>query len=221
MFISIHPDDETLGCGGTILKHKAAGDIVYWLNLTGPTPDHPLKFPQEIIEIRERQIKDVCEAYQFDRMINLEHPTQMLDAVEPRLLIGSIAAAFRELEPEILYIPNRSDIHSDHKVGFQAIFSAAKSFRNPFIRKIMMYETLSETEFSPALAENVFIANVFCDISPYMEEKLRIMQMYDTETMPDPLPRSNHAMLGLASYRGARIGVRYAEAFSLLLEIDN
>lgn len=126
MFISIHPDDETLGCGGTILKHKAAGDFVYWLNLTGPTPDHPLKFPQEIIETRERQIKDVCEAYQFDRMINLEHPTQMLDAVEPRLLIGSIAAAFRELEPEILYIPNRSDIHSDHKVGFQAIFFRGK-----------------------------------------------------------------------------------------------
>ena len=82
-----------------------------------------------------------------------------------------------------------------------------------------MYETLSETEFTPALSENAFIPNVFIDISDYLEEKLKIMELYNTEIMPDPLPRSKYSIKALAAYRGSRIGVQYAEAFQSLLEI--
>mgnify|MGYP001377024909 FL=1 len=81
-----------------------------------------------------------------------------------------------------------------------------------------MYETLSETEFAPALPEMVFIPNTFVDITEFMERKLEMVRMYDTELMPDPLPRSIHAVTGLAAYRGSRIGVLYAEAFTLLFD---
>lgn len=220
LFVSIHPDDETLGCGGNILKHRDAGDRIYWLNLTGPSRDYPSVFPDYIFDIRERQLQAVVAAYGFEELINLNHPAQFLHSVEPRLLIGGIHETLQRIRPDIIYTTNRSDVHSDHKVGFQAIYGATKNFRCPFIKKILMYETLSETEFAPALPESVFNPNVFCDISNYMDDKLKIMQMYDTETMPDPYPRSNHAIIGLASFRGSRIGVKYAEAFSLLLEIN-
>ena len=81
-----------------------------------------------------------------------------------------------------------------------------------------MYETLSETEFAPALVENAFVPNVFVDISAYMEQKLAIMSVFASEVMPDNLPRSYSAMKALAGYRGSRIGVKYAEAFMLLFE---
>lgn len=216
LFISVHPDDETMGCGGTILRHAESGDKIFWLNLTGPSLDHPYGFSQHLIDIRERQIREICSAYKFEEFINLNHPTQMLESVEPRLLIGDISKTYQRIQPEILYIINRSDIHSDHRIGFQAAFSAAKNFRSPFIKSILMYETLSETEFAPALAENVFIPNCFVDISAFMDRKIEIMKMYDTEVMPDPLPRSEHAIRGLAAYRGSRIGVMYAEAFVTL-----
>lgn len=81
-----------------------------------------------------------------------------------------------------------------------------------------MYETLSETEFAPALCENMFNPNVFIDISEYLEEKIEIMNIYKSELMVDNNARSISSIIGLAAYRGSRIGVRYAESFVLLFE---
>jgi len=219
LFVSVHPDDETLGCGGTILKHYKCGDQIYWLNLTGPTPNHPYNFTQEMIDARNKLLKEINASYGFSSFFNLQFPTQMLDTIDHRILITEIFNVYKKIKPDILYIPNRSDIHSDHRIGFSALFAAAKSFRSDSIRRILMYETLSETEFAPALAENAFIPNVFVDISDYLEDKIKIMELYDTEIMPDPLPRSKYAIRALAAYRGSRIGVQYAEAFQSLLEI--
>lgn len=213
LFVSVHPDDETLGCGGTILKMKNDGNRVFWLNISSGSLSHPYGFSEESIEKRKATIMEVIKAYRFDGFENLELPTQMLESVEPRIMIGSIKRVYNMYEPDTIFMPNRSDIHSDHRVAFDALFSAAKNFRSHYIKEILMYETLSETEFAPALAENAFIPNTFVDISGYMDAKLRIMHMYDTEMMPDPMPRSVHAIKGLAAYRGSRIGVRYAEAF--------
>ena len=219
LFVSVHPDDETLGCGGTILKHYKCGDQIYWLNLTGPTPNHPYNFTQEMIDARNNLLKEINASYGFSSFFNLQFPTQMLDTIDHRILITEIFNVYKKIKPDILYIPNRSDIHSDHRIGFSALFAAAKSFRSDSIRRILMYETLSETEFAPALAENAFIPKVFVDISDYLEDKIKIMELYDTEVMPDPLPRSKYAIRALAAYRGSRIGVQYAEAFQSLLEI--
>lgn len=218
LFVSVHPDDETLGCSGTILKYKEAGDSIYWLNLTGVSTDHPYGFSKEFVDIRNDLLIRVSEAYGFERLINLDLPTMMLDTFSMSELIGKVDAAISEIKPSVVYIPNRSDVHTDHQVAFQAVYSCTKNFRKPYIRKIMMYETLSETEFAPALLENSFMPNCFIDISVFMDKKIEIMRMYDTEIMQNPLPRSVHAIKGLGAYRGSRIGVLYAEAFQVLFE---
>jgi len=219
LFVSVHPDDETLGCGGTILKHKALGDTINWLNITDADNNHPFGFSPEMIMKRQLTIEKVKRTYEFSKFINLKFYTQLLDTVGLSSLMKKISEAIKEIQPDTLYIPNRSDIHSDHKIAFQAIYSCSKQFRYPFIKRVLMYETLSETEFSPALVENAFIPNTFVDITDYIEKKIEIMKLYDTEIMPDPLPRSVHAIKGLAAFRGSRIGVRYAESFQSLLEI--
>lgn len=218
LFISAHPDDETLGCGGTILKHKHAGDQVNWLILTGPTPGHPHGFAHEKIERRKHEIKTVAEIYGFHKVINLEFPTQMLDQVNSRELIMKIDEAIKEIKPEEIYVMNRSDVHSDHRIGFHAVYSCCKGFRKPWIERLLMYECLSETEFSPALNECSFIPNVFIDITDHLEKKLQIMAVYESEVMPDNLPRSFNAIRSLAAFRGTRMNVKYAEAFVLLFE---
>lgn len=218
LFVSVHPDDETLGCGGTMLKLKSKGAKVFWLNITDGTIKHPYGFTKEMLEERRSTINKVTAAYNVDSFDNMKFPTQMLETVEPRILIGSIKRVYDKYHPDTLFIPNRSDIHSDHRVAFDALYSAAKNFRAPYIKQIYMYETLSETEFAPALPEKAFIPNSFVDISKHIDEKLEIMQLYDTELMPDPYPRSIYAIRGLAAFRGSRIGVMYAEAFQLLYQ---
>lgn len=84
-----------------------------------------------------------------------------------------------------------------------------------------MYECLSETEFTPALAENAFIPNVFVDITDYFDKKLEIIKIYISELMEAPLPRSINTIVALARYRGSRIGKDYAESFMLIEEIDD
>ena len=81
-----------------------------------------------------------------------------------------------------------------------------------------MMETLSETEFAPSIPGASFCPIVFVDITPYIEKKLEIMSLYDTEVMEEPYPRSLSSIKALARVRGSRAGVMYAEAFQLLYE---
>lgn len=218
LFISVHPDDETLGCGGTILKHKNNKDNIYWLIISTPTSDRPCGLSLKFIENRHKLIKRISNKYGFKITTNLTLPPQFLHQIDIKEIVVKVGNVIEKIKPEIIYIFNRSDVHSDHRVSFNAVYSATKSFRKPFIEKILMYETLSETEFAPALIENAFIPNIFVDITKYMKKKIEIMKMYKTEMMPSPLPRSIRTIEALAKYRGTRIGVDYAESFMLLYE---
>ena len=115
---------------------------------------------------------------------------------------------------------NRSDAHSDHRFTFDAVVACTKSFRYPFIKKVFMYECISETEFAPQLPEKIFVPNYFVDITDFFARKLEIMQVYQSELGEHPFPRSNRNIEALATYRGASAGVVYAESFQVVKIID-
>ena len=217
LFVSVHPDDETLGCGGTILKHKDIGDEIYWLIITNISEKEG--WNPEKVAGRQREIAEVAKVYGFEKIFKLDFPTTKLDEVPMSELIGKISQVINEVEPHTIYMQNRSDVHTDHQISFKAVWSCTKNFRYPFIKRILMYETLSETEYAPALMENVFTPNVFVDISVYFEKKIEIMKIFETEIMEEYLPRSISSIETIARFRGSRINVKYAEAFSILLDI--
>lgn len=214
--IAPHPDDETIGCGGTIAKHKAGGDTIYWLLVTNVSGEDG--WPADIVSGRQQEIETVRRIYGFDGLFKLDFPTTKLDVLPRVTLIDSMARIIQEVCPDTVYLPNRSDVHSDHQIVFQAAMSCIKSFRCPFIRRLLMYETLSETEYAPALQEAAFVPNVFVDISATFQEKEKAMRVYASELMDDTGPRSLCILEKQNAVRGSRIGVRYAEAFMLLLE---
>ena len=214
--IAVHPDDETLGCGGTLLKHYNSGDEVYWLIIT--KANQKITSIPEIENEQARYIKQVANEYRFKKWAQLSFLTTELDNYPLGGMIKSISDFIIDIKPSIIYFHNYSDVHSDHKVAFNAIYSCTKNFRYPFIERILLFETLSETEFAPALQSNAFVPNVFNDITPYIEKKLEIMKLFTTEQMEEPYPRSPSTIRALARFRGSRIGVNYAEAFMLLFE---
>lgn len=218
MVVAVHGDDETLGCGGTLLKHKAQGDEIHWLLLTGPTENHPFNFSKDVIEKRNKTIERVGKMYGFDSVNYLALPTICVHAVDFGEIVHKVSSVITKIQPNVIYMMNNNDVHSDHRVAFDAVYSCTKSFRYPFIEKIYMMETLSETEFAPAIAAKTFIPNVFVEITDYIDRKLEIMSMYEGELMEEPWPRSLSSIKALARVRGSRAGVMYAEAFQLLYE---
>ena len=84
----------------------------------------------------------------------------------------------------------------------------------------MVYETISETEFSISPNELTFRPNLWVDISPYMDQKIKIMSIYKSEMGPHPFPRSKENIRALATFRGATVNFKYAEAFMIVKEIS-
>ncbi len=217
LVISPHPDDETLGCGGTILKHKDIGDKIYWLTITNI--DVKNGWNKDIVKKRQKEIENVAEMYGFEKTFKLDYPTAKLDIIPIQEIIKSISKVILEVKAEIIYLPNLSDVHTDHQITFKAAYSCTKNFRYPFIKKILMHETLSETEFTPALPTNIFVPNVFVDITKYFDKKLEIFKIYKSEAMEEPSPRSLEVIESIAKYRGSRIGKKHAESFQLIFEM--
>ena len=214
LVIAVHPDDETLGCGGTLLKHKASGDEVHWLICT--TVDKTNSY----YKTREDELKRVADAYEFSSVNNLRLKTMQVDEYGMSSLIDKISNVINTIKPNIIYLPFKGDVHSDHRKIFEASYSCTKSFRYPFIKKIYMMEILSETEFAPSTKEDSFIPNTFVDISAYFEKKIEIMKIFKSEIFMHPFPRSERNLKSLATLRGATAGCEYAESFVLLKEIQ-
>ena len=216
--ISAHPDDEILGVGGTLLKHKKNGDKIYWLITTNIFENQG--FSKQRISNRQKEIKKISEALSVEKVFMLNYPTMSLSTSTLIEMVPKISKIFIEIEPEIVYCLNRSDAHSDHRITFDAVMACTKSFRYPFIKQVIMYECISETEFAPQLPEKVFIPNYFVDISSFLEEKMNLMKIYESELGKHPFPRSLKNIEALATFRGASVGVEYAEAFQLIKYID-
>lgn len=216
--ISAHPDDEILGCGGTLLKHIKNGDEVIWLIITNIFESQG--FSKERIMSRQIEIDTIKYRMGFSSVFKLDYPTMSLDSSSINSMISKISGIFNDFKPEVVYIMNRSDAHSDHRITFDAVFACTKSFRYPFIKNVLMYECISETEFAPALSERVFQPNYFVDVTDHFEKKLEMMKVYESELGEHPFPRSIDNITALAHFRGATAGVKYAEAFQLLKFID-
>ena len=164
--ITPHPDDETLGCGGTILKHGAVGDSLHWFIITSMTEDQG--FSTQEIKKRQEEIEQVKHMYGFEMVNSLNLPTTQLDTLSLGNIIKAIGTVLVEVKPHIIYLPNRSDVHSDHRIIFQAAWSCCKTFRYHFIRRVLMYEIPSETDFSPALSEAAFIPASSASLSSFI-----------------------------------------------------
>jgi len=218
LVVSVHPDDETLGCGGTLLKHSASGDALSWLIVTQA---HKPQWSEEVIERKSVEIEKVAAAYGIVRTHRLGFPAAMLDTLPQSELIARIREVIAYVKPDIVYLVHDGDVHSDHHCAFIATMSVLKTFYMGAlgVRRILCYETLSSTEAAPPQHCRAFIPNVFNDVTPYLMRKIEIMAKFDSERQGRLMPRGASAIQALARFRGASIGVEYAEAFMLLREV--
>lgn len=217
LHVTPHPDDETLGCGGSLLRHIAAGDSVHWLVVTEPSVDassHGATSPQG-----DTLLDVVGRAYGFAGLHRLRLPDARLDSLPLIDLIAQIGEVVRAIDPSTVYLPHPGDAHGDHRVVFEASVPCMKWFRYPSVRRVLAYETPSETGFGLDPGRQAFRPNVYRDITVELERKLDILRLYGpAEIGAHPFPRSEAGIRALATIRGAECGCAAAEAFMLLRE---
>jgi len=213
LIVAPHPDDETLGAGGTLLRHAASGDELHWLIVT--TPGRLPGMASEEAIRREEQIEAVARAYDMAAVHRLDAAPTRLDALPLGELVAAATAVFQKVMPQVVYLPHPGDAHSDHRRSFEMCLSALKWFRSAGIEEAYAYETLSETGFD--LGGGVpFRPTAYVDVSPHLDRKLEILESYSGELGAFPFPRSAEAVRALAALRGAESGCAAAEAFGVL-----
>ena len=213
--IAPHPDDETLGVGGTLFRKKAEGAKLAWVIVTNISMDSG--WSAEKVKQRASEIKRISQLYGFDEVYCLNFETTQLDTIPMSDLVAAISNVFKEFKPEEVYVPHPADVHTDHRVVYDAVIACTKWFRYPSVKRVLAYETLSETDFGLG-TDQAFRPNVFVNIEHFLNKKLQAMDIYESEVGEFPFPRSHEAIQALATLRGAASGFEVAEAFELLRE---
>jgi len=216
LVISAHPDDETLGCGGTTLRHGDNGDEIYWCYFTLYFCNSTSQF----IKKRESTVDKVSQTYGFKNKFFLKFFAGELDKVGIRAMVDKLSDVIQSVKPEIIYSVGYTDVNSDHGCVYKALMIATKPSYTPFVKKILLYEVLSSTNWSFPEINRTFLPNVYIDVSNYIERKVEIMKLFKEELKHYPHPRSKDAIVALAKYRGSSVNLKYAEAFMLMREIE-
>lgn len=217
LVIAPHPDDEVLGVGGAIAKHAKKGDEVYLCVVTKAyTPD----WSEEFLKNRQKEIKKANKILGVKNTYFLDFPTVKLDTVPQKELSEAISNVVNKVRPAVVYIPHRGDVNKDHRLVFETAVVALRPKPRSVVRKVLSYETLSETEWAAPPTEDVFAPNVYVDISDTLKTKLNAMSAYKSELKKYPHPRSLEGITALANKRGIEAGLKAAEAFMLVREIS-
>ena len=213
LIVAPHADDETLGVGGTILKRSSnKKNKVYWMIMTEKDTNN---YSYNKIQKRRLEILKVKKLLNFKKVFSLRYPPTSLESQKRSLMIKRVKLILDKLKPEEIFMPHYSDVHSDHKVTFDIISSCTKNFRARYIKRILCYQTISETNFNLKKKEH-FFPNYYEDISKFIKKKLRVLGIYKSEIKKFPFPRSKKTVLSLAYLRGSEINKKAAEAFEIM-----
>lgn len=216
LVIAPHPDDEILGCGGTIIKNIVKGNEVY---ICVVTKGYPPLFNPDRVAINRQDTIACHKSIGIKKTFYLDYPAAMLETVDRYELNGKILEVIREIHPDEVYIPHWGDMQKDHQMVADAAMVALRPKYHPQVKKIYSYETMSETAWNAPNVQNEFIPNVFVDISDYLNEKKEALNFFKLQVSPFPDARSLEAIEALAKYRGALMNMKAAEAFMLIREI--
>ncbi len=219
LVIAPHADDEILGCGATIAKHIANGDEVFVLIATNAHYGYPERCSKADIQKVRNEALSAHNFLGIKKTYFTDFPAPKLDVFPLSDIADAFLAIFNEIKPVTLYIPHGGDLHLDHTAIYRASLVAARPIQEYSIESIYVYETLSETNWTPLQGDQYFKPNLYINVTDYFNKKLKSMSFFTTQIKKFPNSRSLEALEALAKYRGTTVGVFYAEAFMIEREI--
>jgi LmbE family N-acetylglucosaminyl deacetylase len=216
-----HPDDEVLGCGGTVNRMANNGDIIYPLIVVeGATARQMSQDDRDDSSIAMLQdtAKKVAKILGTEPPKFAGAPDNRLDGIE-RIEITKIVEQFiNDIKPAIIFTHHLGDLNVDHRRVHEAVITACRPLPSSSVQSIYAFETVSSTEWTPG-GMTPFVPNRFVNITDNLEKKLEALDGYSSEMRPFPHARSKENVEALARFRGASVGLEAAEAFALIRQV--
>lgn len=223
LVVAAHPDDEVLGCGGTIARHADAGDQVQVLIVAeGATSrqEHRdrLQAGDELSALAQAA-KTAGSILGAAGVELLDFPDNRLDSLDRLDLIKRLEECIDSHQPQVVYVHHAGDVNVDHRRLHEAVVTACRPMPGHPVRRLLSFEVASSSEWQPPGSAPAFQPNWFVDISGQWRRKQEALAAYSSEMRPWPHARSLEALEHLARWRGAQVGVEAAEAFCLLRQL--
>jgi LmbE family N-acetylglucosaminyl deacetylase len=222
LVIAAHPDDEVLGCGGTIARLAGDGHAVDIAILgEGVTSRHNRRQDADataVTALRDRS-RQVGAHLGARDVFTYGLPDNRFDTLPLLDVVKIIETLVGDLKPRVIYTQHGGDLNVDHAVTFRATLTATRPIAGAGVQAVYAYEVPSSTEWAFGQFDPPFRPQRYVDITATLDRKIDAMQMYDSEARPAPHPRSADALRALASRRGSEAGFHAAEAFAVVREL--
>lgn len=219
LVVVAHPDDEVLGCGGTMARLAQEGHVVRVAilaeGMTSRYPQPEQADPKQIHQLHE-QAQRAADKLRVAEVVVAKLPDNRLDTVPLLEVVKLVEELLEKFKPDVIYTHHPGDLNVDHGVVHRAVLTATRPTPGQKVQEIFAFEVPSSTEWAFHRLEPSFRPNVFVDISGTLEAKIAALACYDTETRKFPHPRSPEALRAIAARWGSVAGFQAAEAFELI-----
>ena len=216
LIVAAHPDDEVLGCFGTVAKLIEQGAEAYTLILgEGKTSRESGDVADELALLRS-EIQKANASIGIERVFVESFPDNRFDSVDLLDIVKTVAKVKEEIRPDTIFTHYEKDLNIDHRITYEAVITATRPMKNECVKEIYSFEILSSTEWNYPLT---FAPDTYFDIGDTIEKKLGAMRAYDSELCDFPHPRSLEGIRLCAKYHGMRVGREYVEAFKTVRAI--
>ncbi len=225
LIVVAHPDDEVLGCGGSIAKWSRDNSEVHVLIMAeGATSRDKSRdrvaYQNELSHLAQSASK-AGEILDVQSVELLNFPDNRMDSVDLLDVVKAIEDYVKKLQPEVVVTHHAGDLNIDHQIIHQAVITACRPQPEQTVKRILTFEVPSATEWNSSTYVSPFTPNWFEDISDTLELKIKALEAYESEMRKWPHARSIKALEHLARWRGASVGVEAAEAFMLVRQINH
>jgi len=219
LVVAAHPDDEVLGCGGTMARLASEGqDVKIAIMAEGLTSRNPQREQTTRGDLNHLhgRARMAGKKVGASEVVLCQLPDNRLDTVPLLDVVKLVEELVERFRPEVIYTHHPGDLNVDHGVVHRAVLTATRPMTGQRVREIYAFEVPSSTEWAFQQIDRAFRPNVFSDIAATLEAKIAAMECYDTETRPFPHPRSAGALRAIAARWGSVAGFQAAEAFELV-----
>lgn len=220
LIVAAHPDDEIMGCGGSVSLISTKNDV-YTLILGEGVTSRDISNDEKnkrLYLLKEQSIKANKLIGVKDTLLK-NYPDNKFDTVSLLDIVKTIEKQIEKIKPEGIFTHHSGDLNIDHQITHRAVLTAARPIGENIVKKILTFETLSSTEWNFQNQRNIFIPNYYIDITETLDKKVDALKCYKDELRSYPHPRSLEGIKILAQKRGLEVGLKFAEAFCLIRKV--